>query len=115
MTISMIMLGVENLPRSVAFYRDVVGLQVQSESSEFAFLAAGAITLALSSSLGRHIQPRAGAMEVIFGVDSVTAAQSELAARGCTFEREPNEVTPGSWALNFTDPDGHHLTVFGKK
>jgi hypothetical protein len=52
---------------------------------------------------------------VIFGVESVHAAQSALAERGCTFRDEPREVTPGSWALNFDDPDGHHLTAFGKK
>lgn len=115
MTISMIMLGVEDLPRSVAFYRDIVGLQVQSESAEFAFLAAGAITLALSAPLGRHRKPLGGASEIIFPVDSVHAAQSMLAGRGCAFRGEPREVSPGSWALNFDDPDGHHLTAFGKK
>ena len=113
--ISMIMLGVEDLPRSVAFYRDVVGLNPQSESPEFAFFSAGAVTLILSLSLGRHVQPRRGAVEVIFPVDSVEAAQAILTQRGYAFAREPQEVTPGSWALNFTDPDGHHLTLFGKK
>jgi uncharacterized protein len=115
MNISMIMLGVEDLPRSVAFYRDVVGLPLQGESQEFAFFSAGPVTVALSLPLGRHAKPLSGASEVIFGVESVHAAQSALAERGCTFRDEPREVTPGSWALNFDDPDGHHLTAFGKK
>jgi predicted enzyme related to lactoylglutathione lyase len=113
--ISMIMLGVENVARSVAFYRDVVGLELQSQSPEFAFVKAGAVTLALSLPLGLHVQPRAGAMEIILPVESVSRAQILLKDRGCNSQKEPREVTPGSWAVNFTDPDGHHLTLLGAK
>jgi predicted enzyme related to lactoylglutathione lyase len=111
--ISMIMLGVENVPRSVAFYRDVVGLELQSQSSEFAFFKAGSVTLALSLPLGLNLKPRAGAAEIIFPVESVTKAQLLLKNRGCSFLKDAREVTPGSWAATFTDPDGHHLTLLG--
>src|SRR5437867_6764685 len=60
---SMIMLGVENVARSVAFYRNVVGLELQSQSAEFAFFSTGSVTLALNLPLGLHVQPRAGATE----------------------------------------------------
>jgi predicted enzyme related to lactoylglutathione lyase len=113
--ISMIMLGVENVARSVAFYRDVVGLELQSQSSEFAFFSTGSVTLALNLPLGLHMQPRAGATEIIFPVESVSTAQALLKERGCSFLNEPREVTPGSWAVNFKDPDGHHLTLLGSK
>ncbi len=113
--ISMIMLGVENVARSAAFYRDAAGLEPQSESAEFAFFAAGSITLALSRPLGLHMQPLAGAVEIIFPVDSVSNAHEILKARNCSFLNEPREVTPGSWAATFTDPDGHHLTLFGPR
>lgn len=111
--VSMIMLGVEDVARSVRFYRDLLGLEVRHESAEFAFLWAGPITLALGTPLGRAVQPRAGASEVIFGVGSVTAAQAMLAGRGVQFSIDAREVTAGSWAATMTDPDGHRLTLFG--
>jgi len=113
--ISMIMLGVENVERSLAFYRDVVGLESQSQSAEFAFLSTGSVTLVLSLPLGLHMQQRAGATEIIFPVESVSKAQSLLKGRNCSFLNEPREVTPGSWAITLTDPDGHHLTLLGSR
>jgi len=113
--ISMIMVGVENVARSVAFYRDVAGLEIQSQSPEFAFFNTGSVTLALNLPLGLHVKPRAGAVEIIFPVESVTKGHILLKERGCRFLNDPREVTPGSWAATFTDPDGHHLTLFGSK
>ena len=109
----MLMLGVENLEKSVAFYRDVVGVSPKSQIEQFAFLDAGDMTLVLSQSLGRAIQPRAGAMQAIFAATSVRKAHQELHARGANFINDPNEVSPGSWAATFRDPDGHMLTVYG--
>ncbi|SRR5581483_6388269 len=113
--VSMVMLGVETIARSVEFYRDTLALELQGQSSEFAFLAAGGITLVLSAPLGRAVQPRPGATEIIFPVESVSTAYALLMERGCKFMNEPREVTAGSWAASFADPDGHRLTVFGPK
>lgn len=113
--VSMVMLGVEDLSRSVEFYRDTLGLAPHGQSAEFAFFAAGGISLALSVPLGRAVQPRSGAAEVIFRTASVEKAHALLAERGCVFVNEPREVMQGSWAATFTDPDGHHLTLFGPK
>ena len=113
--VSMIMLGVENVARSVEFYRDTLSLKLSSQSTEFAFFPLGNLTLALGAPLGRAVQPRAGATEIIFPVPSVTASHALLLDRGCKFVNEPREVTPGSWASTFTDPDGHRLTLFGSK
>ena len=63
--VSMIMLGVENIARSVAFYRDTLGLKLSSQSG-IRFLLGRELTLALGTPLGRAVQPRAGATEVIF-------------------------------------------------
>lgn len=114
-TVSLVMFGVDNLARSVAFYRDLVSLPLRSSSEEFAFFAAGPVTLALSVPLGRAVQPRAGAMELVFSVPGVQASFAALKERGCRFVQEPREVSPGSWAATFTDPDGHRLTIFGPK
>jgi predicted enzyme related to lactoylglutathione lyase len=113
--ISMLMLGVSDVPRSIAFYRDTLGFELRHSAEEFAFFAAGSVTLVLSRALGRAVEPLPGATEIILPVASATASQALLAERGCAFINQPREVTPGSWAATFTDPDGHRLTVFGPR
>jgi len=112
-TVSHLMLGVSDLAASVAFYRDQLGLELAFESPGFAFLSGGGVTLCLNepmSKMGDHV---VGATEVVFGVDDVEEAHAALAAKGVQFSHEPHEVTPGQWAANFHDPDGHRLSVFG--
>ena len=113
--ISMIMLGVGDIAVSVEFYRDRLGLKLQNQSAEFAFFTAGPVTLALGTPLGKAVTPRAGAVEIIFPVDSVNAAYSELTHRGCKFLNEPRVVNGPNYAATLTDPDGHKLTLFGGK
>ena len=67
----------------------------------------------LNAGLRRPEAPLTGAMEIVVTAESVTASYRELLAAGCNFVNEPREVTPGSWAATFTDPDGHWLTLFG--
>ena len=56
MKIGMLMLGVTDMNRSVAFYRDAIGLPVQFGSEEFTFLDAGGVTLVLQAQ--RRCPPR---------------------------------------------------------
>ena len=115
--ISIVMLGVRDLSRSVGFYRDKLGLKVQFQSSEFAFLDAGGVTLALAlplaQALGGSSAKIGGASELVFAVDDVQGAYEALSAKGIKFIREPHNVTGAQWAANFEDPDGHELSVFG--
>lgn len=111
--ISIVMLGVHDLPQSTAFYRDRLGLAVKSQMGGFAFLDTGAVTLCLSEALARASSQTVGATEVVFPVEHVRTAYQALRDRGVTFIQEPRNVTGSSWAANFTDPDGHKLSVFG--
>jgi catechol 2,3-dioxygenase-like lactoylglutathione lyase family enzyme len=111
--ISHVMLGVESTTRSLAFYRDVLGLSVQSEHEGFAFLDAGGFTLALSEGLARACDPRVGATDLVFGVEDVRAAYESLKSKGVEFMHEPRAVAGPMFAANFTDPDGHRLSIFG--
>lgn len=113
--IGMVMLGVKDMQKSVAFYRDQVGFGVQFESPAFSFLNAGTVTLVLNADLAKHAASIAGAMELVLPVPSVKAAYNALKQRGMTFTHEPHQVTPTDWAANFDDPSGHHLSVFGPK
>jgi predicted enzyme related to lactoylglutathione lyase len=112
---SMIMLGVTDLNRSVVFYRDALGLTPQGQMEQFAFFDLGGVQLGLNAPLGKSVQPAAGATEVVFPVESVTAAFGQLKQRGCPFIVEPRAVNADSWAATLTDPDGHRLTIMGPR
>jgi catechol 2,3-dioxygenase-like lactoylglutathione lyase family enzyme len=110
-----IIIAVADMERSLAFYRDAIGLPVRFANPEFAFLQAGGVTLCL-----RHA-PRAGQappggdtrVEIVFDVREIHAAHDELKARGVVFRVEPRVVTGNLWATDFRDPDGHVLSIFG--
>jgi catechol 2,3-dioxygenase-like lactoylglutathione lyase family enzyme len=108
-----VMLGAADIDRSAQFYCDRLGLTVTGRFGEFAFLDAGAVMLALSAELARsggslEREP----VELVFSVDSVTAAYDALKAT-VTFVNEPRPVNEQNWAVNFTDPDGHSLSLYG--
>lgn len=103
------------MARSVAFYNGTLGLPLAGEPGELTMLLAGDITLLLNRPLGTACTPAAGAVEIIFPVDSVVAAHADLSAGGCGFRTAPREVTAGTWAATFTDPDGHFLTLLGPR
>jgi catechol 2,3-dioxygenase-like lactoylglutathione lyase family enzyme len=108
-----ILLGVSQAARSIAFYRDTLGLPLTAQFEGFAFFNAGGVTLALSEGLARAIPQIAGATEVVFAVEGVREAYEALRGKGVAFTIEPRQVAGPNWAANFADPDGHHLSVFG--
>ena len=111
--VSMVMLGVRNIERSLSFYRDKLGIKVQMQFEGFAFLDSGAVRIILSEALAKNSANVAGAIEVIFTVDDVRAGTESLKQQGVTFSHEPHQVSGPMWAANFPDPDGHLLTLFG--
>ncbi len=111
--IGVVMLGVTEMGRSLAFYRDKLGLGLKGQNEGFAFLDTGGVMLCLSEALGRLGDPIPGATEVVFSVDDVRGAHEALRARGVAFTHEPRTVTGPMWAANFNDPDGHKLSIFG--
>ena len=113
----MISLGVKDMNRSVRFYGETLAMQIAGKPGEVTIFQAGEVKIALNRPLGNASgeDRLAGAVEVIFSVDSVAASHKRLVDRGCRFLREPREVTPGTWAATFTDPDGHRLTILGSR
>src|SRR4029077_19482470 len=99
--ITAIMLGVRDLPQAVAFYKDKLGLKVIMQETALALLQCGPMMIGLSRghlSMAPHV---AGATEVVFGVDSVRAAQKALGEKGVTFMGEPRPATPTDWVVHF--------------
>ncbi|MGA2170053.1 MAG: VOC family protein [Terracidiphilus sp.] len=111
--VSVVMLGVHDLTRSLEFYHERLGLKVQREIPGFAFLDAGAVTLCLSEPAAKVRGQVAGAGEVVFSVEDVTAAYQALLGKGVQFTHEPRSVTPATRVANFDDPDGNHLSIYG--
>jgi catechol 2,3-dioxygenase-like lactoylglutathione lyase family enzyme len=111
--IGLLLLGVSDLKRSLAFYHETLGLRLNSQVPGFAFLEAGALTLVLSEPLGRALGASPGATEIVCPVENVRQAHQALSRRGVVFISEPRNVTGNEWSAVFTDPDGHRLSIFG--
>ena len=71
------------MTRSVAFYRDTLGLPLQFQHGGLAFFGAGPVTLMLSLEIGKARTPIAGAMEVVFAVDAVKPAWRRVDGQRC--------------------------------
>ncbi len=110
-----LILGVRDMGRSVAFYRDALGLPVQFASEEFTFLDGGGVALVLHRMRDLPEAPEPRRSEVVLHVDDVDAAHRELSRRGVAFRIEPRLATGESFAADFRDPDGHVLSIFGPR
>jgi catechol 2,3-dioxygenase-like lactoylglutathione lyase family enzyme len=110
-----VMLGVREMERSLAFYRDALGLAVQFASGEFTFLSAGGISVVLRTAAG--LEPAADGRwsELVFHVEDIDAAHRQLRERGVAFRVEPRIVTGDQLAADFRDPDGHVLSILGPR
>ncbi len=113
--LSTIILRVSDLDVAVAFWRDLVGLELQFSGGEFAFLEAGGVQLALNHP--EILRPQQSQTEIVFEVDDINEAFSELRGRGVPFEVEPRAVTESEgrvlMAAHFSDPDGHYASITG--
>jgi lactoylglutathione lyase len=114
-------LTVRDVPRSVAFYRDVVGLQVALELPErnAAFLWIGAPGRSMLGLWGIGSSVNSMTLHIAFdaALADVLAAPERLRAQGLTplsfFGTETDEADVLGWmpaaAVYFEDPDGHLL------
>jgi catechol 2,3-dioxygenase-like lactoylglutathione lyase family enzyme len=113
--VRVVMLGVSDLQRSIEFYKCHLGLDPIMQEPQLALLKAGETIIGLNRGLAQMSDHLVGAVEVVFGVESVKEWFGILSTKGLRFIKEPNKVTPTDWAATFTDPDGHKLSLFGKE
>jgi catechol 2,3-dioxygenase-like lactoylglutathione lyase family enzyme len=115
-----VIVRVANLTSSITFYRDQVGLTLQSTFDEFAVFGGEGMTLMLQQIERKTTGPSTGLSaltEVVLESPDVMKSYKEMKARGVVFTREPvAATTDGSrvlYAANFKDPDGHILSIVG--
>jgi lactoylglutathione lyase len=109
-----IMVNVSDMGRSVAFYRDILGLPLKFESPGWSEFQTGATTLALHqvpARVGSEGQaptwPAAGTCSIGFSVEDLEATHRQLTARGAQFVLAPTEqANEGIRLAVCVDPDG---------
>jgi lactoylglutathione lyase len=117
-----IMVNVSDMSRSVAFYRDLLGLSLKFESPGWSEFQTGATTLALHETPPRGVgageapaELVAGTCSIGFSVADLAATHRELSARGARFVLPPTEranegirlavcVDPDGLAISFAEP-----------
>ena len=117
------MLRVGNLEKSIAFYTQVLGMQLlrQSENTEYkytlAFLGYGAETeqtvIELTYNWGTESYEMGTAYgHIALGMGDIYAACEKIRASGGKITREPGPVKGGTTLIAFvTDPDGYKIEL----
>ena len=115
-TIGQIAITVKDIPRAIAFYRDVLGVPMLFEAPGMAFFQAGDVRLMLGVPEGSGGATYASI--VYFRVDDIQSAHQELIERGVTFAHEPRLIHRGKeadlWLAFFADPDGNALALMNE-
>jgi methylmalonyl-CoA/ethylmalonyl-CoA epimerase len=109
---------VSDVPRSVAFYRDAVGLTLLFEAPPgLAFFDCGGVRFMLSKPEGEY-SPGASTV-TYFRVTDIEATHEMLASRGVPFIDHPHLIARmpdhDLWMCFFRDPDGHTLALMEEK
>ena len=105
-----IILIVKDMERSVAFYRDIVGLKVEMHTPYWSSLSAGNITVGLHPE-SAHAKATPG-MGCTFGfeVSDIRKVVQALKTKGVAVPMDPRDDGFG-WLAIFTDPDGYSVQL----
>ena len=108
---------VSDMARSVAFYRDLIGLRVRMESPDWSEFDTAGCTLALHKSPGGVTPPvEDGSIPAAhahpgFNVDDIQAFAAKMAAAGVAVMRPVRREDFGGWMGVWRDPDGLPVSV----
>jgi lactoylglutathione lyase len=109
-----VMVNVSDMGRSVAFYRDTLGLALKFESPGWSEFETGVTTLALHAAARRVVGdgaaptgPIAGTCSIGFSVEDLETTYAKLQSQGAHFVMPPSEqANEGIRLAVCVDPDG---------
>jgi methylmalonyl-CoA/ethylmalonyl-CoA epimerase len=107
----------DQVPRAVAFYRDVLGLPFLFESGGLAFFQCGPTRLMLSRP--EPGQPDHPGSIVYFGTDDIHAAHRALVERGAAVLSDPHVVAKlpdrDVWLCDWHDSEGNLMCLMEER
>ncbi len=114
--IGQIAINVRDVPRAVAFYRDVLGMTFLFELPTMGFFDCGGIRLMLSKAESPEFDHRASL--IYYNVDDIRQAFESLSQQGVEFVSPPRLVAPmpdhDLWMAFFHDPDQNALALMSE-
>ncbi len=116
--VGQIAIPVHDLERSIAFYRDILGMTFLFQAPPgLAFFDCGGIRLLLDVQAAR--QANAHSSIIYYRVDDLPVAVADLKSRGVTFEQDPELVAQMPdhelWMAFLRDPDDNMLALMWEK
>ena len=113
--LAQVALTTRDLPKAVAFYRDVLGLKLMFEVSGMAFFDMGGTRLMLGQA--HYDGPLQNNSYLYFDAGDWAETEATLVKRGLKFDRDAEVVQRAEGkehALRFfKDPDGNALAIMG--
>ena len=110
-----VILYVEDMPKQVRFYRDILGLPVRHPAGKadlsaegWVTLGAGDCVLALHSGGRRRLGK--DTPKIVFEVEDIHSARATLSQRGVALG-EVRSAAPGVWVSDGADPEGHPFSI----
>jgi catechol 2,3-dioxygenase-like lactoylglutathione lyase family enzyme len=116
--VGQIHISVSDVDRSVAFYRDVLGMPLlfQVPGQPMAFFASGDVRLYLGVPTSPEFTSRC---VLYFRVEDIDAEVSRLSDLGVQFRDAPQmahrDAAHELWLAGLTDPDGHHVILMEER
>jgi len=108
--IGQIAITVKDIEKSVAFYRDALGMRFLFQVPNLAFFDCGGIRLMLTLPEGAT-----GNSVIYYKVDDIQQAFDTLSSRGVSFEGKPHLIAKmpdhDLWMAFFRDPDRNLLSM----
>lgn len=110
--ITYITLWVQAYDDCLAFYRDQLGLPLETADANFAQFSTQGTRLYLHR-LGSAPTLREHSLEIHFEVPDVDQAYAALLARGVEFDSPPANMPWGTRMAACRDPEGFHVEIVG--
>ncbi len=104
---------VSDLAQSLAWYRDVLGFELQYEMKEMGWCELVTEVKGVNVGLSQTEDPKvAGGPVPTFGVKDIEAARAELESKDVRFDGETQVIPEMVKLAGFFDPDGNVLMLY---